>query len=310
MQRTAVLLSRRQVIAGGAAALATAATARVAAPTNFQLACMTLTYSGFPFARALKGIKSAGYDYVAWGTSHRETPGGKRIELIAVDDPASKAKQLGRQCRDRGLEPRMMFSRVYVAAEDSVPAHTKRIEQAAAAGIGFLLTFGHIEKGGYPVWIRNLKELAPIARSNGVMIVIKQHGGATATGRDCRRIVRDVADEAVKICYDAGNVLDYENENPIPDVQACWQDIRAFAIKDHRNWPEDRDCGPGFGEIDHYRLLMPVANTGLDMPLAFENIFEPLVPRPSTAEGVDALARRARQYVESVIQGIQSSRNG
>ena len=309
MPRSPSQLTRRQVIAAGAAAWASATTARAAQPTRFQLSCMTLVYSGFSFARALQGIKGAGYDHVAWGASHRETPAGERTELILVDDPPSKAKQLGRQCRDAGLEPHMMFSRVYVAADDSVPAHTRRIEQASAAGIPFLLTFGHIEKGGFSVWIRNLKQLAPIAHSNGVMIVIKQHGGNTATGRDCQRIVRDVAHDAVKICYDAGNVLDYENDNPIPDVQACWEDIRAFAIKDHRNWPEDSDCGPGYGEIDHYRLLMPVANTGLDMPLAFENIFEPLVPRPSTAEGVDALARRAREYVVSVIKGIQTARS-
>ena len=306
MKRTTSRFTRRQILVSGAAALAAAGQGSASEQTNFQLACMTLAYSGFPFARALKGIKSSGYDYVAWGTSHRDTPQAERVDLIGVDAPASRAKQLGQECRDAGLDPLMMFSRVYVADEDSIRAHTKRIEQAAAAGIPFLLTFGHIEKGGFPVWIRNLKELAPIARVNGVMIVIKQHGGNTATGRDCKRIVREVAEDAVKICYDAGNVLDYENDDPIADIHACWQDVRAFAIKDHRNWPEDRDCGPGFGEIDHYRLLMPVANTGLDMPLAFENIFEPLVPRPSTAEGIDALARRAREYVETVIRGIQS----
>ena len=41
------------------------------------------------------------------------------------------------------------------------------------------------------------------------------------------------------MCYDAGNVLDYENHDPIPDIQACWRDVRAFAIKDHRNYPKD-----------------------------------------------------------------------
>ena len=184
-------------------------------------------------------------------------------------------------------------------------AHTGRIEQAAAAGIPFLLTFGHVERGGYLLWTRNLRDLARVARANGVTIVIQQHGGNTATGRDCQRIVRDVAEDEVKM-YHAGNVLDYENEDPIPDINACWPDVRAFAIKEHRNWSEDRDCGPGFGEIDHYRLLMPVARSGLEMPLACENIFGPLVPRPSTPEGIDRLARRAREYLEAVYRGIQS----
>jgi GNAT superfamily N-acetyltransferase len=38
-------------------------------------------------------------------------------------------------------------------------------------------------------------------------------------------------------------------------------DVRSFAIKDHRNAPRAQDCGPGFGEIDHYKLLTPVLGT-------------------------------------------------
>src|SRR5271165_3894771 len=40
--------------------------------TRFQIACMTLPYSRFPLDRALTGIKAAGYDHVAWGTTHKE----------------------------------------------------------------------------------------------------------------------------------------------------------------------------------------------------------------------------------------------
>jgi sugar phosphate isomerase/epimerase len=200
----------------------------------------------------------------------------------------------------------MMFSTVNLEDPDAPRLHANRIEQAAAARIPFLLTFGRTRPGEYENVIRCLKSAGPLARQAGVTVVIKQHGGNTATGQDCLRILRDVGDEGVKICYDAGNVLDYENHDPIPDIQACWRDVRAFAIKDHRNWPKDEDCGPGFGEIDHYRLLMPVARTGLEMPLACENIFEPLLPRPKTPEGVDALARRAREFLESVTRGIQS----
>jgi hypothetical protein len=75
-------------------------------------------------------------------------------------------------------------------------------------------------------------------------------------------------------------------------------------MKDHRNWPQDQDCGPGFGEIDHYRLLHAVAVTGRSMPLCCENIFAPLVPRPTDPKGVDELARRVRQFLETVIAGL------
>ena len=79
--------------------------------------------------------------------------------------------------------------------------------------------------------------------------------------------------------------MDYLDVDPIPDIRACADEVRSFCIKDHRNFPKDQDCGPGFGEIDHYRLLHPVAFTGRDMPLCCENISAPLLAAPGRARG-------------------------
>jgi sugar phosphate isomerase/epimerase len=275
------------------------------APTRFQIACMTLPYAAFPAERALTGIRQAGYRYVAWGGNHRDASGTPR-PMLPVDAPAADAARLAARCRDLGLEPVMMFSTVHVEAAGALDPHLRRIEQAAAAKIPFLLTFSKTERGEYEAVIRNLKAMAPAAQAAGVTVVIKQHGGNSGTGRACARILAEVGHPAIRMCYDAGNVLDYENQDPIADLNACWRDIRAFAIKDHRNTPKDEDCGPGFGEIDHYKLLLPLMRTGLTMPLACENIFEPLVPRPATAEGVDSLARRAREYLEAVLRGLEN----
>jgi len=296
-------LSRRKLFRLAAASVP--ALVRAEPLTRFQIACMTLPYAEFPLQRALRGIADAGYKYVAWGTTHKNYAGQKE-PVIAKDADAKVARSLSKQCQDVGLQPVMMFSEIYVAAPDSVKVHTRRIEQAAAAGIPFLLTFGSIQGDERQAWIENLKKLGPIAKSANVTIVIKQHGGNTATGADCAKIIADVAHESVKICYDAGNVLDYNNDDPIPDIQKCWKDVRTFAIKDHRNTPKDEDCGPGFGEIDHYKLLTPVLRTGLTIPLACENISEPLSPRPTDPVKVDVLARRAREFLETVIRGLQA----
>jgi sugar phosphate isomerase/epimerase len=151
-----------------------------------------------------------------------------------------------------------------------------------------------------------------MARDSGVMIVVKQHGGNTGTGAVCGEISREVNDEGVKVCYDSGNVLDYYHAkiDPIADIQKCATEVRSFCIKDHRNFPrapdKGQDCGPGFGEIDHWKLLHPVAFTGRTIPLCCENIFAPFVPRPKDPAGIDALARRAREFLEVVIQGLQA----
>ncbi len=277
------------------------------APTVFQMACMTLPYSPYPFARALSGIRASGYRHVALGTTHPDPATGKPKPVVDWREPAARAAEVARQCRDAGLEPVMMFAMVNVESPDGPAAHARRIEQAAAAGIPYVLTFGKTERGMYENAIKTLKQAGPLARAAKVQVLIKQHGGNTATGVDCSRIIAEVADEGVKMCYDAGNVLDYESHDPIKDIAQCWRDIRAFCIKDHRDTPKDQDCGPGYGEIDHYKLFAPVMNTGLTMPLAFENIFQPLVPRPRTPEGVDALALRAREYVEAVLDGLRAA---
>ncbi len=301
-------MNRRQFLSTAATAAAIPALAqKPPALTEFQLACMTLPYSPYPFARALAGIRGAGYRYVAWGTTHPDPATGARKPLLDWREPAARAREIAKQSRDAGLTPVMMFTMVNIEAPEGAEAHARRVEQAAAAGIPYVLTFGHTHPGKFEAAIATLKRAGPLARQAGVQVLIKQHGGNTATGVDCSRIIAEVGDEGVKMCYDAGNVLDYENHDPLADIAQCWRDIRAFCIKDHRNHPKDEDCGPGFGEIDHYRLLAHVLRTGRAMPLAFENIFAPLVPRPKTAEGVDRLAARAREFVETVIEGLQAA---
>ena len=303
-------MSRRHFLALSATALPSLELARAFAAeerrkTEFQIACMTLPYSQFPLARALEGIKAAGYRHVAWGTTHKED-GGKPVPVLAPDAPPERAKELAARCRDLGLEPLMMFSTIYPEAKDGLEVLTQRLRQAGAARVPQVLTFGHTKGGNRALWIERFKKLGPIARDLGVLLVVKQHGGETGTGEACASITREVNDDSVKVNYDAGNVMDYLHVDPIPDIQKCAGEVRSFCIKDHRNFPKDGDCGPGFGEIDHYRLLAPVAFTGRTMPLCCENIFAPIIARPAEPAGVDALAKRAREFLEVVIKGLQN----
>ena len=271
--------------------------------TKFQIACMTLPYSRFPFERALKGIKHSGYEFVALGTTHPVD--GKNVAILNNDDTADKAKDVGKQCRDAGLEPLMMFSMIYPENPMGLEVLKNKLKQAAAAKIPQVLTFGHTKGGNKELWIKRFRELGPIARDLGVLLVVKQHGGETGTGEACAAITKEVNDPGIMVNFDAGNVMDYLNVDPIADLKKCAGEVRSFCIKDHRNFPKSEDCGPGFGEIDHYKLLNLVAFTGLTMPLCCENIFAPLLSRPEKPEGVDVLAKRAREFLETVIAGLQ-----
>lgn len=314
-------LARREFLKAGGAGLAIGANPSFAAsagaaiqgplrrePTRFQIACMTLVYAAFSLERALRGIRDAGYRYVAWGVNHRE--GGKDVPVLAADATPAQARQLGQRCRDMGLEPVMMFSTVYPEHKTGLQVLRNRILQASAAKVPQVLTFGHTRGGNARLWIERFRELGPIARENGVTIVVKQHGGETGTGAACGMIIREVNDEGIKLNYDAGNVMDYleGRVHPLDDLNVCARDVRSFCIKDHRFFPAPhQDCGPGFGEVDHYRLLDQVAWTGRTIPLCCENVFAPHVRRPVSPDGVDSLACRAREYLEFVVQAIQAS---
>ena len=273
-------------------------------PTKFQIACMTLPYSQYPLERALTGIQGAGYKFVAWGTSHKEPGEPKGVPVMPADAPPQRAKELGQHCRDLGLQPLMMFSGIYPEAPNAIEVLTQRIRQAQAAGIPQVLTFGHTNGPNRQVWVDRFKQLGPIARDHGVLIVVKQHG---ETGQLTGEIVREVGDDGIMVNYDAGNVMDYTQGkvNPLDDFKSCAVQTRSFCIKDHRMFPVNQDCGPGLGEIDHYRLLHRVAFTGRPLPLCCENISAPNI-RATTPEQIDALARRAREFLEIVIQGLHT----
>src|SRR5205814_8049246 len=178
--------------------------------------------SAFSLQRALTGLRNAGYRYVAWGVNHREN--AKNVPVLAPDATPAQARELGRRCRDLGLEPVMMFSTVYPEANNGLEVLRARIMQAAAAQVPQVLTFGHTRGGNHKLWVERLGQLGPIARQNGVLLVVKQHGGETGTGAACARITREVNDDGVRVNYDAGNVMDYLRVSPdkvIADLQAC-----------------------------------------------------------------------------------------
>ena len=226
---------------------------------------MTLPYNQYPLARALEGIKSAGFQFVAWGTNHREPGESKPVPVIATDAPPTKAKELADRCRDMGLTPVMMFSGIYPEAPNGVEVLTHRLKQAAAAKIPHVLTFGHTDGQNRKLWVERFKQLGPIARDLGVLLVVKQHG---ETGQVTGEIVREVNDPGIRVNYDAGNVMDYTKGqvNPLDDIKTCADLIHSFCIKDHRMFPVNQDCGPGLGEIDHYRLLANVASPAATCP--------------------------------------------
>lgn len=275
-------------------------------PTRFIHACMTLPYRNFPLERALQGIKNAGYNYVAWGTRHRDE-NGENHPVLAETAPPEEAKILASRCRDIGLEPVQMFSTIYPDQEDAVELLTNRIKQASAARLKYILVFGPTDGGDPDLWVSKFKELAPIAADHDITFLMKQHGGkTTGTGRALSKIINELNHPNIEMSYDAGNVMWYQSVDPIQDIKTCSDLISGFCLKDCRNFPTKTTSAPGYGEIDHYQLFSPVAFTGKTITLTYENIYASYLGMPDTADEIDSMAQHSKLYMENVLAGLQT----
>ncbi|HUQ93676.1 MAG TPA: TIM barrel protein [Bryobacteraceae bacterium] len=291
---------------------ATMAAGQTPSRTEFQIACMTIPFQQFSFERGVKGVAAAGFRYIAWGP-HQADSSKRRLDTIALDSGPGRARELLRITRDAGLEAVLMFASFYPENPGAVDAYKKRIDQAQAAGIPNLLTFGSPKSTAEhrDAYLRTLREIAGHARQAKVAIAVKQHGGLTANGALTAAIVREVNHPAVVAFYDAGNTWWYNNADANSDFAKCASMIRGFAIKDFREYGGQRaTCGAGFGQTDHYAMLGAVANHGGPIPLCCENLAEPFVTRPESVEGIETLARRSREYLDTVVRGVTAPRKG
>lgn len=273
---------------------------------------MTIPFQQFSFERGVKGVAAAGFRFISWGPNQTDSA-NRRVPVIAPDAGTSRAKELARICADAGLETVLMFASFYPENPGAVDVYKKRIDQAAAGGVPNLLAFGS-PKGTpeqRPAYVQTLAAVAEHARQAKITIGVKQHGGVTATGEMTAAVVREVNHPNVAVYYDAGNTWWYPNVDANADFKTCSRLTRGFAIKDFRAHNGKRaTCGPGYGQTDHYAMLDAVAANGGKIPLCCENISEPFVSRAGPPEAVETLARRAKEFLGTVVRGIEAARKG
>ena len=127
-------LSRREVLAGAASLGA----AHAAAGERYRLGCQTLPYRNFPLARAIEGIRKAGYRYVMPFATHE----GKPVYTPAL--PAAERAELRRRFADAGLTPIMAFAGLSgdIRKPEGMKTFLGEIDLAAEFGIPVVVGAG------------------------------------------------------------------------------------------------------------------------------------------------------------------------
>jgi sugar phosphate isomerase/epimerase len=288
--------TRRQFFGSSLGLLGMAGLTASAAPA-WRIGCYTRPWDQHDYRVALDGIAEAGYRYAGLMT-HK----GKSWVMITVDTTPDEAAAIGEEVRKRGLETISIYGGNFpvekgVAA--GVAGLKRLIDNTAACRCPGLLLGGTDKPDLAEPYLKVLAECCDYAASKKVALTIKPHGGANATGAECRKLVERVGHKNLGIWYDPGNILYYSEGklDPVTDVGSADGYIVGMSIKDFRP-PKEVLVTPGTGKVDFRRVLARAKQGGFTQgPLVVECL-DKGEPAKVTAE-----AKRARLFLEELTRG-------
>jgi sugar phosphate isomerase/epimerase len=298
----------------GAAVAGMAAGLRANAAQRYQLGCMTSVYGRRPMARALEGIRKAGFASICPGRSHADL-------AFTAALPAAGRAELKRLFASHELKP--ILSLGGFGGEVHKPeGYTKflgELDLCAEFGIPVMV-------GGGPWYFQKFPNLPKRARDwdaevaqfytamekavahaekVGVTIALKPHTGITATAKSCIQVANRIRSDRFKICWDAGNVSFYEGIYPDPDLPDLAPYVRAVCIKDHRGGRAEANFPvPGSGQIDHELMFRTLFGAGFDGPMSIELLNGRDQVGALAPETMDERAAAAFRYLTGVLDRI------
>jgi sugar phosphate isomerase/epimerase len=296
---------------GALAGVAATGSKAHAAPA-YHLGCMTSVYGKQPMARALDGLRKAGFQSICPGRSHAD------LAFTQALTPSQRG-QVRAMFRDHGLTPILSLGGFggEVHKADGYKKYLGELDLCAEFGIPVMV-------GGGPWYFQKFPNLPKRARdwdaevaafyaamekavrhaeSTGVTIALKPHTGITATAKACLDVVKKISSERFKICWDAGNVSFYEGIYPDPDLPDLAPHVRAVCIKDHKGGRAEPDFPvPGSGQIDHEAMFRTLFAAGFNGPMSVELLHGR--DRGGPTESVDERAAAAYKYLSGLLDRI------
>ncbi len=277
--------------------LAYAAVNDVAAE-GWSIGCYTRPWDKLDYRVALDAIREAGFKYVGLMTTNSETG-----LVISVETTLEEAKEVGAECKNRGLEiPSVYGGGIPIATSlgAGIEGLRKLIDNCAAAGAENLMMGGVGDKDLFRPYYKAIAECCDYAAEKGVGISIKPHGGLNATGLQCRKIIELVGHENFRIWYDPGNIFYYSDGklDPVDDAATVDGLVVGMCIKDYRH-PKDVLVTPGTGQVDFAKVLARLKQGGfVGGPLLIECL------APGGLGETVAEAKKARRFVESLVRNM------
>ncbi len=257
------------------------------------LGFFTRPWRGYTVEDAVAGIAASGARLIGY----MPQPG---IPLVSRDSSVAEIDALRTLVARHGLEPAVYLPRVPLSLPDDayLAAWDREIAVAVRLGTPYLQVGGTNDESQYGRYVTLMQQAAERAARHGRTIVLKPHGGISATAADCLRVVQQVAHPAFRITYDPGNVLYYTGTDPLAGLDTLAPYVVALCIKDATGGRHGSvNVQPGRGDVDFARMFAILRDAGFRGPALVETL----------AEGsLDEINRQARETIE-YLRGLVSS---
>jgi sugar phosphate isomerase/epimerase len=262
--------TRREFIRGAAvgAVLTSVASAKDDTGRGEQrpIGCFNRPWHPWTYDEALAGIKAAGFGLTGILGDHADEP--------FLSPPATE--EYIDTLRERIESSELMVNAAWLKTRHDVPmeealsAARRQIDLAHRLGVQFLLTMGADAPETFDHFYEVMNAAAACAEEQGIQIVMKPHGGLSATADEMLRTIERVGHDNFRLWYDAGNVIHYTGADPVADVARVAEYVTGFCAKDCAEQGGDVMLQFGEGSVDFHGVFSALKDAGFAGPVMVE----------------------------------------
>jgi sugar phosphate isomerase/epimerase len=181
---------------------------------DWPMGCFNRPWGRWTYDEALDGMRTAGFTLTGLLGAHRDEP------FLMPEATGAYLEALRGRIQARGLS--VIVAGLHLPRGQSLAAAKAiiraQIDHARPLGVKYMLSMGEDHPAMYEQYYRVMRDAAAYAADFGMNVVIKPHGGLSASAAEILRCVDRVSHANFRVWYDAGNIVHYTGLDPVADV--------------------------------------------------------------------------------------------
>lgn len=290
--------TRRRFVASTALTMAASLSPHSAAlgsGVNWRIGCFNRAWAGWSSEVALAGVRAAGYRRVGLISNHENNPFA--LPSATKESIATLRENLNQNKVEANLTALRYDENA--ADEEIEKSVLAQLDHSQAIGVQFVMTFGTDQPENHDRYLRLMKRTAAWAADRKLKLVLKPHGGISATSSELQHCLDTVAHPNFSLWYDAGNILHYTGRDPVAELKPIARHVTGLCAKDCPGQGGEVMIQFGTGGVDCKGVFAVLKEAGFDGPIMVEGIKVGATPEATTD-----FARANREFLERLLASL------